>query len=630
MLTCVFTFLLLLSLYLIGHKFLSRFFRNELSFTPIEIVLFSVGCGFGLVGTLVLILGWALPGNVSMKLNVLAAFLGLLVLLNRDWLRTISRWVPQRLTFSSFQLSCVVIGVLGLGLAFVASFSPITYYDSLVYHLALPKAYLHQGSIPAVSDNLYAYFPALTEMMFLFILEVFPYSEYGINLFSWSLSLLIGAGLAALAKKLFTDEEGPLAWALWASTPNVLFLSTGGYIEIPLAFFSFLSLWAFIWAYENKWNSKGLVLSGLFGGFACAVKYTGVITPCILFSYLSYFFIKKKVDFRTLLFFTAGVIVPVCPWLLKNAMGIGNPVFPFFYSFFGGDVAWTKDSAEGYFQVLTQYGSKSHVFLELLTSPFLIFSNAKEFGGGFDVLGDFGWSLFLLSAPFAIFFVWKKPLLRFLYIYSVLHFSLWFLTKPVLRFLLNLLPVAVLLTSAFFMELKKQSPLFRKGLIWVLFTPFWISHFFLIFFITDVWEPFSVSLGLESRDQFLRRKLSYYPLYEFINQQYPISGTSGKVAVLGDQRTYHLDVPYLCSNIFAPSLISRWANEVASTDEMKNRLFQNDVHYLILNYSEIQRLGGYRRYGFTEKGEALFRDFLEEKTRQITGDKNNAFFMLKE
>jgi hypothetical protein len=51
-------------------------------------------------------------------------------------------------------------------LAVLCAFAPPTYYDSLVYHLALPLRYLQEGRIGFVPYNQYAHFPQNMEMIF--------------------------------------------------------------------------------------------------------------------------------------------------------------------------------------------------------------------------------------------------------------------------------------------------------------------------------------------------------------------------------------------------------------------------------------------------------------------------------
>lgn len=72
-------------------------------------------------------------------------------------------------------------------------------------------------------------------------------------------------------------------------------------------------------------------------------------------------------------------------WILayfKNYVRLGNPFFPFFFcTVFDSPVGWTKDSAAGYFQMLTEYESQSHLFLDLVLAPWKIARYRTHYGG---------------------------------------------------------------------------------------------------------------------------------------------------------------------------------------------------------------------------------------------------------
>jgi 4-amino-4-deoxy-L-arabinose transferase-like glycosyltransferase len=205
--------------------------------------------------------------------------------------------------------------------------------------------------------------------------------------------------------------------------PAVLFLSTGAYVELPLAGFIFFSVRAFALSQEKQGSSKWLIVSGVLSGLAIAVKYTGAICPIILFLILIPPIISgNKRKIRDLFVFSSSVLLPTLPWLIKNALTIGNPVFPFFYQHFGAHQGWTAQNAAGYFSQLTEYDAKSHMFIELFKAPWNLSGGALRYGGGFDVLGDFGWPLIFLSAPLAIFLSRKDKNIFLLTIYAAAHF----------------------------------------------------------------------------------------------------------------------------------------------------------------------------------------------------------------
>ena len=84
--------------------------------------------------------------------------------------------------------------LLSISLALAPAFAT----DALVYHLAVPKAFLQAGGLVNLPDNIYSFFPQQIEMLYLFALA----------LGSDSLAQLSGLGVVFL-----------LLFALW-NTPS--------------------------------------------------------------------------------------------------------------------------------------------------------------------------------------------------------------------------------------------------------------------------------------------------------------------------------------------------------------------------------------------------------------------------
>lgn len=572
--------------------------------------IFSIAAGLGILSLSVLLTGWLPLGTLSGRLTALEVGWFILFLIgSRELYHSLrdKSLFPASLPF--FNVFCFALIFLAAGICLITAFSPITYYDSLVYHLALPSYYLIEGKITPAAFNLYSFFPANTEMLFLFILARLPQPEYVINLVTWGISLLISVAVFAWTKEIRDAKSGWLAATLWWTMPAVLLLSVGGYIEIPLAFYSFLTLRTFEEARRKNYDAQWVLLSGLMGGFSFASKYTGVIAPLFVGLLLIFhFFRREKLSLKTIGLFSAAVTAPIFPWLVRNAFAVGNPFFPFFYRFFGGDVGWTQESAGAYFQMLTEYGGKSSVFFELLRAPFDMAWNATKFGGGFDVLGDFGWPLLVLTAPLGLLLFGKSKNQRWLSIYFVVHSLIWFFTKPVLRFLVGVLPLAVLIGAAGF----KHYLTTKKGLVsyigYLSLGLFVLSNFYLYFFISDAFRPFDVALGQNSRQEFLRKRLSFYDAYNMLNNKLM---KTDRVFLLGEQRAYHLKVPYISASIFAPSPIARFCNAE------ENPFIKENVTHVLIHAGEIERLGGLEKFGFSETGKRFFQAFLEKNYHLI-------------
>lgn len=577
-------------------------------------VLINGAVGFGIAGTVVLISGWLLPGPLKIKLTVLTVAFSLLILrtLYQHRLPTFSL---HRFQWSSGEMLGLALALGGMAVTFLGCFSPITYYDSLVYHLALPNLYNQMGKISAVPFNLYSCFPANTEMLYLYILNQLPQAEYTINLLGWSTSLAVSLGIAQWAFEWGGKKQAVWAFALWWSCPAVLLLSIGAYVDITLACFIFFSIRSFCIAQQQKWDPRWISLSGFLFGVAFSTKYTGAVCGILLFLFLLHaILIKREAPYSRLIIFAATSLIPSFFWLLKNTITIGNPVFPFLYKWLGGNVGWTQSTADGYFALLVEYGAKSHILYELLLAPWKVATSAASFGGGFDVLGDFGWPLFIFSAPLAFLLNKKHTPTRLLSFYGLCHFIFWFTTKPVLRFLIGMLPIAVILSSSVLHHLTTNKTPRPKALPFFLIAPWILSNFFMYFLVVSELQIFSVALGLETRETYLNRRLTFHPVFSYVNTHLSLND---KLLILGEQRTYHLQRSFIGSNLFAPSPIAKICNSGSETDGILHHFKENHLTHTLINEGEISRLGGLEKFGFDQIGKISLGDFLSKNCQLI-------------
>ncbi len=574
--------------------------------------VFSMALGLGTLSLGTLFLGWLPIGTLAGRLTLLQVLWGFPFLYG---LRQMRHALKVRVsTISFYSAIALTLTTAGGAICCLSAFSPITYYDSLVYHLALPSYYLTAGRVAPAPFNLYSFFPANTEMLYLFVLARFSEPEMVINLITFGFSGLTAAALFGWLRSETDEKTGWTGIALFMTMPAVLLLSIGGYVEIPLAFYSLLALKSFT-NYLDTRDKLWLFASGLFSGFACATKYTGAITPIFLTLYLLWLIMGRKgTTVKQGVVFCAAVLIPFAPWLVRNAASIGNPFFPFFYKYLGGNVGWTQESAGAYFEMLTEYGAKSSIFFELLASPFKIALNSISFGGGFDVVGDFGWLIFILAAPAGIVLTWKSTRWRWLGVYLIFHFSFWFLTKPVLRFLVGVLPIAALFSAIAIRDLLKDRQVAVRTTTSIFLGIILLSNFFMYFFIAGVFKPFEVAVGDVDRETFLRRRLSFYPSYEFLNAL-PTEKT--RVLLIGEQRTYHLRVPYISASIFAPSPLANACNQKEGTSPLNAEILNRGITHILLHTGEVERLGGLRKFGFSDEGQAVLINFLSTKCRLI-------------
>ncbi|MBA3725851.1 MAG: glycosyltransferase family 39 protein [Armatimonadetes bacterium] len=155
--------------------------------------------------------------------------------------------------------------------------------------------------------------------------------------------------LGGLAQWRFGKSAGYWAALAFLATPVVLWEVGTAYVDVAHGLFSggailFASLWA------TGSDRRLLWLAGMFLGLSLATKYTGFqVGFAIALVLIGHGIVRRSFarSARGLAAIGAVAIVICSPWYVRNVVNTGNPVYPFFYSVFGGR-NWSQPNAEAY------------------------------------------------------------------------------------------------------------------------------------------------------------------------------------------------------------------------------------------------------------------------------------------
>jgi 4-amino-4-deoxy-L-arabinose transferase-like glycosyltransferase len=511
--------------------------------------------------------------------------------------------------------STIVMALCALW-AFLLALAPITYYDSLVYHFPIPAAYAEAHHWLSMKELIYPAFPQNLEM--LWTLGILLGGDTVANLISLSLSILIIAATGAFALRWLTRREGRLAMFLLTVMPAMLLLSSGGYVDVGVTLYVFMMFYALCLWWETD-RPAMLILAGFLGGAAMGVKYTAGI-PFAAGAVLIFCREHRPVK-QTVKNFFLYTLVGLCtwaPWLVKNTIFVGNPFFPFFYGLGNPKLSpWIQEAAAGYFQGVAEYSPCSLIgFLRL---PWDIAVRSLRFGGGMDILGDYGWAPFVFLLP-GLAFCRKTlpPIARLMVTFAALFFVPWAFSRPVLRFLLPLAPVLALLSAAVWsraiLHRSRTTQRIARGLLTCLI----LGGFGYFFLVEGVIESFPVALGFETHDHYLTRKLTYYAASQFVNRL----PDTALVLVLGDQRGYYYyNRRVQVSPVFNKNPLVDWANSSTSSQDLAAQLKSRRITHLLINRTEWARLeNNYPLFPFTSSGKQTWSKFLSSCTRLVYHD----------
>lgn len=311
---------------------LGDYFILKLRFNPPQILKFFVTelLGLQVLIYFILCLGFChilIPGVFwfFILLTSLFAFKKLFYNLKAIKERLLFQWDCSEMLF----LSLLVILLLIL---MANGYSPFSWYDSLVYHMAVPQHYLEAQKIFLIEGNVYSNFPLNAEILFLGSLLLG--NELGVKFLILGQVVFTLSLCAVFLKDFNTNKVIPLiAVIIIGSNIQIFTQIIQGNIDIFVAFSFTVYLLHIFYSPFDRFSD--FVLNGILGGILMGFKYqTGpfFIIPGIIF--LSLKVISSKKQFSFLFLVPLISLITFSPWLIKNALLTGNPLYPFFYNFF--------------------------------------------------------------------------------------------------------------------------------------------------------------------------------------------------------------------------------------------------------------------------------------------------------
>jgi 4-amino-4-deoxy-L-arabinose transferase-like glycosyltransferase len=506
----------------------------------------SIGIGLGLLSLLMLTLGLL---GLLQPIIAWGLVLVLVLLLRSDLRETLPAFYASKLPQpeSAFQSwVSIYLGAILL-LTFLAALAPPIGWDTLVYHLTGPRYFVERGQIVHPLDLPYLGFPQLAEMQF--TLGLLLVSERVAPLFHFGYGLLALTITASLTKRFFGKKAAWLAIALLASVPTLFSLMKRAYVDATLLFYTTTALYAFLRWHEQqaKTNAKTrrwLVVIGILCGFCGWVKYTAIAVPIALGLSLAWASRRDGllVILRRLVTVAAPTTVVILPGLIENWITTGNPVYPFFFS---NGVYW--DEWRSWWYGLPGTGLASTAPWRLLIAPL----EATVAGTEGTIFYEATIGPLLLPGVALLGFIWqtldqeKRTVIKYALFFFGVNYALWLSglarTARLLRarFLFLVFGTAAALGGA---ALSRIQTLNRPQLQvkWLMYAIISITLALLLFSMFTTFlnnNTLPIVFGLESRKDYLRRRLGwYYVAIEHINQELP---PDARVLFLWEPRSYH-------------------------------------------------------------------------------------------
>jgi hypothetical protein len=228
-------------------------------------------------------------------------------------------------------------------------------FDALSYHLQLPREWIEQGRIWPCEHNVYSFLPSYVEAAYAHMSLMMgggmqandARAAMSAQLLSTFMLVLSAGAIGELARaastKIMPDADGVLARrfavVLTLGTPWLLVVGTLAYNEIAVVLLGVCALLVAMLSHVSVW--KRAALCGVIVGGACCCKPTALfmIAPSVGIVLLACS-AKKQWLIAILMCIVIGAVT-ISPWLIRNELATGNPVFPQMRSVFG-DGHWNE------------------------------------------------------------------------------------------------------------------------------------------------------------------------------------------------------------------------------------------------------------------------------------------------
>ncbi len=343
-------------------------------------------------------------------------------------------------------------------------------YDALAYHLQCPREWMEAGRIQPAAHNAYSFLPNWIESSFLHLMLLKGSSSASS---AWGTAVscqFLCAGITVIAAGATGSAAGMIAGSgvrgiargLVLATPWVVVTGSMAYTECGVILGCALAIACMALIARGDISGRISLMAAAFAGLGVALaigsKASSVALVALPLAPLAMACLAScpsGTRARLSALALAAIVVPLAPWLARNAMAIGNPLFPFAVGIFGSGspdtpLAWTTEEC-------ARFASAHHDTVSPWGRLTLLWDQWFRFGFGrapnedpwLPQWGPMPW-LFALGAIVAWSAAVRRaaPRLRWLSVGLALQLALWMgVTHMHSRFLMPTVVVGAVLAS---------------------------------------------------------------------------------------------------------------------------------------------------------------------------------------
>jgi hypothetical protein len=470
---------------------------------------------------------------------------------------------------------------------------PPVEFDVREYHLQAPKEFYQAGRIDFLPHNVYANMPLGTEMLSLLGMVAIGDWWYGALVGKTLIGLfapLTALALYAAGRRFVTPLAGVVAAIVYISIPWIALVSMNGLVDGAMAFYLFAALYALLMRQQSATSGvsseRFVQLGGFMAGSAVATKY-----PAVLFCVIPFSAWVLWSSFRSppaprprrslprfprlepLALFLGCVALGCGPWLAKNWILTGNPVYPLLVSTLEGetrtaekDAQWTRVHAPPNFELSDLAGRAADVVLR----------------------SDWLSPLVMPLAGLAFFTRWRRMACWLAAYIGFVFITWWLFTHRIDRFWIPILPVAALLAG--------MGASWSDDRWWRVPLACFLAIGLLANFVVLTSGVIADNRFLADLSTLRRDPERVNPWHLYLNAH---AGEVTGVLLVGDAQPFDLEVPALYNTVFDDSILEQLVGG-RSPEEARHALAARNISHVYVDWSEVNRYRSPGNYGITD------------------------------
>ncbi len=501
---------------------------------------------------------------------------------------------------NGFDKLLMFLPLLPLGLAVVGAIAPPIAKDTLLYHFSVPKAFIAQGSSGFIEGNIASYLALGTEMHIVWARLIGGLSDQrtaeiaGGTVVFLFFPLLLAAIYGWARETGISKRWALVAMLMVAAVPTAYHVASSGYVDLALALFVTLAIRSLCRWWKSQ-DQRSMILVGIFLGAALSVKLTALF---VIAAFALVILLRARghhepdeaagsSDVRRILLTGFGALLLAgmfaSPWYLRTWVATGSPVFPFYMSIWKGTAnGWDVERSNLFQSMNSQYGGAAANPVNYVTAPLRVSLAAQpEDPQLYDgVLGP----MFLIGLPLVIWAFWKRNVpieAKIAAGVAGIMYLFWLFSSAQLRYLLPIVPAFALAVAASVEALAgRRDPLDKA-------VRFSLAGASLLCIATSfAWfcqkAPLRVTLGGETRDEYLSRNLDYFPYYREINSN---TTPDSKVWLINMRRdTYNIERPVFSDYLFEDWTLRKMVWESQSAQELRTKAAALGIRYVLTRH----------------------------------------------